>query len=200
MYCADYEAGKSLFTSLNPGDVKTNVVKPAVHNTDTDMRIYKYTTESRKDMKIELSAGNYQLLKEYVGNAVKSGKDSVYFLTAVTGGDYFYLYNSASSDKAPSLTVTGSAISSQTVKTETGYTYEVSGLEAYAESVMLIVAAYDFGDTFINAATSGSVITAKGKTADAFIACPGAAKLMAYILKADTLEPLTYVEDVFLDN
>ena len=198
VYCADYEAGKSLFSSLNPGDVKTNVGKPAVHNTATDMRIYKYTTESKKDVEIELSARDFSLLKEHVESAIKSGNDSVYFLVAVTSGDYFYLYNSASADKAPSLTVTGSSISSEVEKTEDGYIYKVGGLADYADCATVVIAAYGSGNGLINIATSGSVTTAKTETVEACIACNGAERLMAYVLCANTLEPLTYPEEIVL--
>ena len=194
IYCADYEAGESLFTSLKPGEIKTNVTKPDVYNTASDTMIYKYTTEAKSNVEATLSGNDYLILKNHVADAIKNGSDAVYFLVAVTKGDYFYLYNSLSGDNAPSLTVKGSSISSEIVSTEDGYIYKVGGLDAYADSVMVVVAAYDGTDTLIKVATSPITATAAEKTVDVCIACLGADSLKAYILNANTLEPLTYME------
>ena len=213
IYCADYETGKSLFESLTPGTTQTVTLRPAVYlkSIISENLIYKFTTKNTyaENLDVVLSCNDSStsnpyiygsVLKEHIEAAINGGEDSVYFVVKVTGSKFFYLYNSASNDKAPSLTVTGSTISSEVVKNEDGYTYKVGGLNNYADRVVAIVAACDSKDNIISVATSTMAETTPGDTVDTEIACPGAAKLMAYILKAGTLVPLTYVENVLLGD
>lgn len=219
VYCADYEDGENLISDLTPGNTKSVTDRPTICTSLSDKVVYEFkkTADSVERVDVELSIKDSSsvnpkkygdTLESHINNAIKNGEDSVYFLVrgVILGsgdqwsddGSYFLLYNSTSASKAPALTVTGSTVSSEIVKTETGYTYKVGNLKNYTDNAIVVVAAYDANDTLIKIATSGEVTVTEDDAVDVDLACANATSFKAYIWKAGTLEPVTYIETISL--
>lgn len=222
VYRASYKDGEKLISGLTAGNTKSVATSPNICSAPSSNIIYEFqkTTDAVERADVELSVKDSSSvnplkygdrLEEHINNAIKNGEDSVYFLVRgeilpsdsprnqwTDDGSYCMLYNSTSPSKAPTLTVTGSAISSEIVKTETGYTYKVSGLKNYTDNAIVAVTAYDGNDTLIKIATSGEVTVTEGDTVSVDIACASPTNFKAYIWKAETLEPITYIETISL--
>lgn len=211
VFCADYTKGENMVSDLTVGSSKEVDTKPLVCTVSNNDVVYTFqkTTDSVERVDVVLSVKDSSVLEEHLSNAVNNGEASVYFLVRgeiISGGDalsnsgsYFTLYTSASVDKAPSVTATGSDITSEVVKTESGYTYKVGNLKGYTDNVIVFVTAYDADDTLIKIATSGAAaITEENDAVDVDIAYTDAATLKAYIWKVGTLEPVTYTETISL--
>ena len=219
VYRASYKNGEKLISDLTAGNTKSVTTIPNICSASFDDMLYEFqkTTDAVERIDAELSAKDSSSvnplkygdrLEEHINNAIKNGEDSVYFLVRgeilssgnqwTDDGSYCMLYNSTSQSKAPALTVTGSTISSEIIKTETGYTYKVSGLKKYSDNVIVVVTAYDTNDTLIKIATSGEVSIPEDDTVSVDIACANPTTLKAYIWKAKTLEPITYIETISL--
>lgn len=210
VFCADYTKGENLLSDLTVGSSKEVDTKPLICTVSNNDVVYTFqkTTDSVERVDVVLSVKDSSVLEEHLCNAVENGEAAVYFLVRgeiISGGDalsnsgsYFTLYTSASVDKAPSVTATGSDITSEVVKTESGYTYKVGNLKGYTDNVIVFVTAYDSRDKLIKIVTSGGIAVSTNNTVDIDIACAEVSSLKAYVLKAGTLEPVTYTETISL--
>ena len=208
VYWAYYSDGQALVDGLTPGSSKNVTVKPDICTALGDNTVYQFdkTVASVESVDAEISTADSAVLKKHMDDAISKGEDSVYFLVRGVIGSagsksedsYFKYYNSASADKAPTLSVTVSAVSSAVTETETGYTVSVSGLQNYSEKVLLAVTAFDSGDSLVQTSVSGYT-SVTDIPIDIDVPCKNAAKLKLYIWHAGTLEPVTYPETIILD-
>lgn len=220
IYCADYDSGEKLISDLSPGDSKSVTEMPDVCTSYNSKLIYEYkhtsTTVVKSDVELSVDDSSKvnpkkdgNILEEHINTAIENGEDAVYFLVRgvvsssgdedTKAGSYCMLYNSASEEKAPILTLTGSDILSEVIKTEAGHTYKVHNIKEYVASAIVFVAVYDTDETLIKVATSGEVaVTEENDAIDVSIACADAVSFKAYTWKTRTLEPVTYTETIDL--
>lgn len=208
VYCANYSDGEKLIADLTPDNFKNVSNRPYICSGLPEKTIYQVdkTVSSVENVNVEISTAESTVLKNHINTAINNGEGSVYFLISGkagasginSDGSYFQLYNSASADKAPTLSVTGSAVSSEVELSETGYTVKVAGLESYTDNALVVVTAFDSEDSLIQTSASGQA-AANDTSVDVDVPCKDASKMKLYIWKAGTLEPITYPETIFLD-
>ncbi|MBR2883753.1 MAG: hypothetical protein IKB93_03080 [Clostridia bacterium] len=201
VYYVPYKNGEALMDTLSSNATVTGASMPQAIVVYADRLVYEYkNTDGINKEVIEEVSAETDLLKEHLDTAINNEENSIYLLISCdtpvdeqeNANAYFKLYTSCSAEKAPLFSVEEVSLTSEVVKTESGYTYKVGNLDAYSENAMIIVAVYNSKDEFVMAAT-----TTKGEDI-VDIVCDDAASIRAYIWESGTLEPVTYVEKIDL--